>query len=248
MSLATNIGSAVFATLPNYLTSRGHDDQNQFRSPAQPKSFFFVPIWNTIYAGLNVFSLRSSRPEYAKAQNWYRANCILNGLSAYLAKQENKKLDLINDLGILGTAVGYRMQLPSGELKGLDQFIRWSAELYVGWMAAANVLVGSQLIRQRKNWLGTEKVQARTNGLASIAGLTAAGVAVERTVAWKGALAAIAWGMTGAAIEKRNSGAVRTAAGIGALYFLYSTIKSDQPYVVRPKRDHHHAVTPFAAI
>lgn len=225
-----SIGSVLFATGYNYLTSRAKEDDARVRSPAQPQPVFFIPVWNAIYLGLNLFGWRSQRKPFVHASPWHQVNCTLNGYSAYLVRRQRKALELLCNFGIFATAFGYRLNMSEARLKPVDQFIRWSAELYVGWTLAATVLTASQLVR--KGRIAKAVKESRpvvSNGLASVAGIASVGYGIQKTTGWTGSSAAIAWGLAGAALEKRNPRTIRMCAFAGAASFLYLALKPGAP-------------------
>ena len=210
------LGSSLANVAANSFDYRGRKEAGREHSVAfQPKPAFFAPIWYTIFSGLVTFSFtRQARDK--KAKRWHLiANSF--GTAALSYKLRNPAVDIGVNGALLVSAVQYRRALEAqGEATRAEHFVRYTAELFAGWMSAAFLLT---IVQSAQRVLGNPaQSKAETAiGVASVGALTGAGIGVCRATGWIGYGGAVSWALTGAAIRRENPTWVRVAAGVGAL-------------------------------
>ncbi|UFH53575.1 TspO/MBR family protein [Spirosoma sp. KNUC1025] len=116
-----------------------------------PAGWAFGVVWSTIYTGLAALLVHQAlpseehNPRYQKAQPWWWASWILNGIFGRFFSQNDPQSIIISDLTTkfnLPVALGLHQSLEIGktDVPAPERFLRIPVSLYAGWLTAATVV------------------------------------------------------------------------------------------------------------
>lgn len=217
MSIAGTLAPAADFALNTYISPVYSKQANRARAPGQPTPGAFA-IWFPIYAGRVLQSLNSDLSEQATVWN----NAIALTGFGYAWSLVSRQFLVMQGtmLAMNGAMFMYRRALGESSAAGAaDKFIKFTAELGVGWLAAANLIVAAQNTRRTLGRPLTHREQDSVGAAEAIA-LTGVAVAANRVLGWSGVSAAAAWALGGIALDSKSEKHVRTLAGVAAVGVL----------------------------
>lgn len=217
MSYANVLSSAANAAVNTYVSPRYSKLANRARAPGQPVAPAFG-IWFPIFAGQIAYGLLPKESQSDEATMW---NHIIaaSGLTYAYTLVSKRFYSMGAAMAAMTVAsVMYRRSLPEAK-SATARAVQFSAELGVGWLAAADAVVVAQNTRRALGRAFTHREQDAV-GVAEAVAVTGAAVAANRLLGWKGVSAAAAWALGGIALDKRSEKHVRALAGVAAVGVL----------------------------
>jgi|GEM_PF-4897691 len=214
MSYANVLSSAANAALNTYISPRYSKLANRDRAPGQPAPPAFG-IWFPIFAGQIAYGLLPKEQQSPEASIWNHV-IAASGLTYAYTLVNERFYSMGAAMAVMTAAtVMYRRALPESESPAAKA-VRVSAEIGVGWLAAADSVVVAQNTRRMLGRSYTHREQDAI-GLAEAAAVTGAAVAANHLLGWRGVSAAAAWALGGIALDRRSEKHVRVLAGVAAV-------------------------------
>jgi drug/metabolite transporter (DMT)-like permease len=208
------LASGANFTVSSIISPRYSQVANRDRAPGQPAPAFFS-VWTPIFAGQIAYGFLKPSERSDEASLW---NLVIAGSGfAYAYTLVNRRfysMQAAMTAMLIATAM-YRKGLKPSRSR-TSKFVKFTAEMGVGWLAAANLIVASQNIKRLKK---TDFSEAEANivGATETLALTGASLAANRAHGWAGVGAASLWALTGIVFDKRSKPSVRAMAGVAAL-------------------------------
>ena len=218
----------------NYLASQGKigsittgaisDKYPTFITPAG--SFF--AIWSLIYLGLIGFSIyqilpaQTDNPRFRNIRTLYILNCAANCAWLYAWHYEMIVVSFAVMLIILGTLILINAALKNTESIAETWLAHVPFNLYFGWITVATIINSTVMLL----FLGVNASYSVTIALASILILTAIalGVLIRFKLHAAAYPLAIAWALTGIAVQQSGKTLIVTLCAIGVIALLIAIL------------------------
>lgn len=213
MSLAlSNVLSAGADFAINSYLSPKYANLDRFRAPGEPAPAFFS-IWTPVFAGRIGYGLLDESERSDEAALWNHVVAATGFTYAWALANKRFYTMQAAMAAMTFATFKYRKALPEGDSLQ-SKAVRFTAEMGLGWLAAADMLIGAKNAARANGRAYSHREQDAV-GLAEVAVASAAGVA-GRIAGWKGVSAAAAWALAGIAVNKRSEKHVRAMAGVAA--------------------------------
>jgi hypothetical protein len=214
MSFANVLTSTANAALNSYISPRYSRGEMQLsRAPGQPAPPAFG-IWFPIFAGNIGYGFLSEEDQTPEASFWNHVIAATGFTYAYTLVSSRFYSLGAAMAAMTGASFMYRRSLPVGDSVG-SRAVRFAAELGVGWLAAADMVVVAQNTRRALGRSFTSNEQ-HAIGVGEAAAVTGAALVANRLLGWKGVSVAAAWALGAIALDQRSEKHVRAVAGVAA--------------------------------
>lgn len=129
------------------------------RNLTTPANATFGVVWPVVYTGTIGLAIHQALPSqqnnlrYAKARPWLAVNYVLNALFGYFFSRQDIRSRVgagLTTISMLPASLALHRQLEIGhtEVPEPENTLRKSISLYAGWLTAATVVSGANLLQQ----------------------------------------------------------------------------------------------------
>ncbi|MFD2574118.1 tryptophan-rich sensory protein [Spirosoma soli] len=143
-----------------FRTTLADEQQEELdRNLTTPANATFGVVWPVVYTGTIGLAIHQALPSqqnnlrYAKARPWLAVNYVLNALFGYFFSRQDVRSRVgagLTTVSMLPASLALHQQLEIGktEVPEPENTLRKSISLYAGWLTAATVVSGANLLQQ----------------------------------------------------------------------------------------------------
>ena len=220
---------ATLATVGfNFLASAGYingvtpeEISNKYLTPVTPAGFAFA-IWSLIYAGMIAFSVYQLLPakaaKYRGIRTYYLLTCVLNCGWIYFWHHDQIVVCLVSIVSLAFVLFLVCRTLKLTDSPGEYWLVKAPFGIYFGWVTAATLINFAVML----TYFGLEISALAAVVLVSIA--TIIGVLVRVRLHNDLFPLAVAWALTGIAVEQSGNTPIVFACAIGVIVCLITTL------------------------